>query len=450
MSERILVVDDDPSIRKTFDEHLSEAGHEVRTAADAERALALLEDFDPALVVTDIRMPGMDGLELLRRVRAASDADVAVITAYEDMKTAVAAMQAGAYDYLVKPLDLDEIDQLVDRCLRERTLRRRIHHLSATVAEGHDVDGLIGRDPKMIEIYKLIGVLTGNRATVLITGETGTGKERIARAIHFSSPQAEEPFIGVNCTALPEQLIESELFGHVKGAFTGAVESRRGYFELAGSGTIFLDEIGDAGPELQSKLLRVLEDHEFFPVGGERSRRTRARVIAASQRRLEDLVRDGRFREDLHYRLKVVEIDVPPLRERKGDIPVLAEHFLARIGEELHSEVQGLTQEALNRLTSYNWPGNVRELEHALTRAVVLCRGGVVDAEHLHIGRPEPVETPGGGAEPQDDTLGAVEAAHVQRILDRTGGVKRQAAQILGISRTRLDRIIQTYGLKLK
>ncbi|MGD2155176.1 MAG: sigma-54 dependent transcriptional regulator [Gemmatimonadales bacterium] len=450
MSERILVVDDDPSIRKTFDEHLSEAGHEVRTAADAEGALALLDDFDPALVVTDIRMPGMDGLELLRRVRAASDADVAVITAYEDMKTAVAAMQAGAYDYLVKPLDLDEIDQLVDRCLKERTLRRRVRHLSATVAEGHDVDRLIGRDPRMIEIYKLIGVLTGNRATVLVTGETGTGKERIARAIHFSSPHAEEPFIAVNCTALPEQLIESELFGHVKGAFTGAVENRRGYFELAGSGTIFLDEIGDAGPELQSKLLRVLEDHEFFPVGGERPRRTLARVIAASQSRLEDLVRDGRFREDLHYRLKVVEIEVPPLRERKGDIPVLAEHFLARIGEELHCDVQGLTQEALNRLTSYNWPGNVRELEHALTRAVVLCRGGVVDAEHLSIGGAEPLVAPGGGAEPQDDTLAAVEAAHVQRILDRTGGVKRQAAQILGISRTRLDRLIQTYGLKLK
>ena len=395
MSERILVVDDDPSIRKTFDEHLSEAGHEVRTAPDAEQALELLENFDPALVVTDIRMPGMDGLELLRRVRAASDADVAVITAHEDMKTAVAAMQTGAYDYLVKPLDLNDIDHLVDRCIRERTLRRRVHHLSAEVSEGHDLHQLVGRDPKMIEIYKLIGVLTGNRATVLVTGDTGTGKERIARAIHFSSPHAEEPFIAINCTALPEQLIESELFGHVKGAFTGAVESRRGYFELAGSGTIFLDEIGDAGPELQSKLLRVLEDHEFFPVGGERPRRTGARVIAASQRRLEDLVREGRFREDLYYRLKVVEIDVPPLRERKSDIPILAEHFLARIGKQLHSQVEGLTQEAVNGLACYNWPGNVRELEHALTRAVVLCRGGVVDAEHLPSGGAEPLQAPG-------------------------------------------------------
>jgi transcriptional regulator with PAS, ATPase and Fis domain len=301
----------------------------------------------------------------------------------------------------------------------------------------------------MIEIYKLIGVLTQNRATILITGETGTGKERIARGIHFNSPHAEEPFIGINCTALPEHLLESELFGHVKGAFTGAVESRRGYFELAGSGTLLLDEIGDAPPELQCKLLRILEDQEFFPVGSERPRRTRARVMAASQRPLAELVRNGRFREDLHYRLKVVEIEVPPLRERKGDIPLLAEHFLSRIARELHTEVQGLSQEALNRLTSYNWPGNVRELEHALTRAVVLCRGKVVDAEHLPFEGMRPVQERGESFQPSDDTLAAMEAAQVQRILRRTGGVKRQAAQILGISRSRLDRLIEAHGLRL-
>lgn len=449
MSERILVVDDDAPIRRTFDEHLSEAGYEVRTAADAEEALGILEEFDPALVVTDIRMPGMSGLDLLRRVRAASDADVAVITAYEEMKSAVEAMQAGAYDYLVKPLDLAAIEHLVERCLRDRTLRRRMNHFTAEAAGGHDLKTLVGRDPKMIEIYKLIGVLTQNRATILITGETGTGKERIARGIHFNSPHAEEPFIGINCTALPEHLLESELFGHVKGAFTGAVESRRGYFELAGSGTLLLDEIGDAPPELQSKLLRILEDQEFFPVGSERPRRTRARVMAASQRPLAELVRNGRFREDLHYRLKVVEIEVPPLRERKGDIPLLAEHFLSRIARELHTEVQGLSQEALNRLTSYNWPGNVRELEHALTRAVVLCRGKVIDAEHLPFEGMRPVQERGESFQPSDDTLAAMEAAQVQRILRRTGGVKRQAAQILGISRSRLDRLIEAHGLRL-
>jgi DNA-binding NtrC family response regulator len=450
VSERILVVDDDAPIRRTFDEHLTEAGYEVRTAVNAEEALALLEEFDPALVVTDIRMPGMSGLELLRRIRQVSDVDVAVITAFEEMKTAMEAMQAGAYDYLVKPLDLTAIEHLVQRCIRDRTLRRRVDHLAAEAAEGHDLKQLVGRDPKMIEIYKLMGVLSRNRATVLITGETGTGKERIARSIHFNSPQAAEPFIAVNCTALPEHLLESELFGHVKGAFTGAVGSRRGYFEMAGSGTLLLDEIGDAPPELQAKLLRVLEDQEFFPVGSERPRRTRARVMAASQRPLADLVREGRFREDLHFRLKVVEIHLPPLRDRKGDIPLLAEHLLAKIGEELHTRVRGITPEAMNRLRSYNWPGNVRELEHALTRAVVLCRGCVVDAEHLPIGGTEPRTAADGGPEPQDDTLSAVEAAHVQRILDQTGGVKRQAAQILGISRTRLDRLIEGYSLTVR
>jgi two-component system NtrC family response regulator/two-component system response regulator HydG len=447
VSERILVVDDDAPIRRTFDEHLTEAGYEVRTAVNAEEALALLEEFDPALVVTDIRMPGMSGLELLRRIRQVSDADVAVITAYEEMKTAMEAMQAGAYDYLVKPLDLAAIEHLVQRCIRDRTLRRRMEHLTAEAAEGHDLKQLVGRDPKMIEIYKLMGVLSRNRATVLVTGETGTGKERIARSIHFNSPQAAEPFIAINCTALPEHLLESELFGHVKGAFTGAVGSRRGYFEMAGSGTLLLDEIGDAPPELQAKLLRVLEDQEFFPVGSERPRRTRARVMAASQRPLGDLVREGRFREDLHFRLKVVEIHLPPLRDRKGDIPLLAEHLMAKIGEELHTRVRGITPEAMNRLRSYNWPGNVRELEHALTRAVVLCRGGVVDAGHLLMGGTEPLEAPDGRTGPQEETLAAVEAAHVQRTLNRAGGVKRQAAQTLGISRTRLDRIIEKHRL---
>jgi len=447
MSDRILVVDDDAPIRRTFQEHLSEAGYEVRTAADAEEALGILEDFDPALVVTDIRMPGMSGLELLRRIKAASDADVAVITAYEEMKTAMEAMQAGAYDYLVKPLDLAAIEHLVKRCLRDRILRHRMDHFTAEAAEGQDLKTLVGRDPRMIEIYKLMGVLTRNRATVLVTGETGTGKERIVRGIHFSSPYAEEPFIAINCTALPEHLLESELFGHVKGAFTGAVDNRRGYFELAGSGTVFLDEIGDSPMELQSKLLRVLEDQEFFPVGSERSRRTRARVMAASQRPLAELVREGRFRADLHYRLKVVELEVPPLRERKGDIPPLAEHFLRKISRELHGEVRGLTKEALNRLTSYNWPGNVRELEHSLTRGVVLCRGRVIDVEHLTLEDSKPGQKGVETFEPVDDSMEAMEAAHVQRILSRTGGVKRQAAQILGISRTRLDRLIEKHGL---
>jgi two-component system response regulator HydG len=445
---RVLIVDDDLSIRETFERHLTRLGHDVLAVASAEEALNALAEFDPSLVITDVRMPGMDGLELLRRIREASDTQVVVITAYEGMKSAITAMREGAYDYLTKPLDLDHIDLLVERAERDRSLQRRVRHLTAETAEGHALDELVGQDPKMIEIYKTIGVLSGNRATVLITGETGTGKERIARAIHFNSPAADEPFIAVNCTAIPEPLLESELFGHVRGAFTGAVDRREGYFELAGSGTILLDEIGDTTPEFQAKLLRVLEDREFFPVGSDRLRHAEGRILAATQRSLEVEVREGRFREDLFFRLQVVEIRVPPLRHRRSDIPRLAEHLLAKIAGELHTDVRGITGSALRKLTEYHWPGNVRELEHALTRALVACRGPLVDVEHLSLGvgiLPKSELEVG----PADDRLATVEAVHVQRILDQTGGNKRKTAQILDISRPRLDRLIQKHDLEV-
>jgi DNA-binding NtrC family response regulator len=447
VSARVLVVDDDLSIRETFERHLKRAGHQVLAAASAEEALNALAEFDPTLVITDVRMPGMDGLELLRRIREAGDTQVVVITAFEGMKSAIIAMREGAYDYLTKPLDLDHIDLLVERSERDLSLRRRARRLTTETAEGHALDELIGQDPKMIEIYKTIGVLTGNRATVLITGETGTGKERIARAIHFNSPAPEEPFIAVNCTAIPEALLESELFGHVRGAFTGAVGRREGYFELAGRGTILLDEIGDTTLEFQAKLLRVLEDREFYPLGGEQPRRTEGRILAATQRSLEAEVREGRFREDLFFRLQVVEIQVPPLRDRRADIPLLAKHLMTKLADEVHTDVRGITEAAIRKLTAYHWPGNVRELEHALTRAMVSCRRPVVDAEHLSLGAALSEGGPETG--PGDDRLGAVEAAHVKRILARTGGNKRQSARILDISRPRLDRLIERYDLKV-
>ncbi len=442
MSDRVLVVDDDLSIRETFEHHLGRGGYEVRAAASAEEALALIAKCEPGLVITDVRMPGMDGIELLRQLRSAGDdVDVAVITAHDDMNGAIAAMQAGAYDYLVKPLDLDRLDAMIGRCFRERSLRRRMRHLTNEAAQPFRLESLVGRDPRMIEIYKLIGVLTGNRATVLIRGETGTGKECIARAIHFNSPQAGEPFIAVNCTALTETLLESELFGHVRGAFTGAVASRKGCFELAGAGTIFLDEIGDTSLELQGKLLRVLESHDFYPVGAEQPRRTDARVVAATHRPLEEYVRSGSFREDLYFRLRVVEITVPPLRERRGDIPLLVEHLLGRIGRELHRRVDGVADDAMRVLGIYDWPGNVRELENALTRAAVLTRGPVITADAVSLGpglHDEAATIP----RSLDHSLDAVERSHVERVLRQTGGNKRQAAHILGISRPRLDRIL--------
>jgi len=449
MSRRILVVDDDASIRETFEHHLTRSGHQVATAASAEEAFDRMSEFDPALVITDLRMPGMDGLELLRRVREAEpDIDVLVITAHEDMRSAMEAMKAGAYDYLVKPLDLDEIDLLIDRCFQGRRLKRQAQQLSAEAAEPYALNQLIGRDPRMIDIYKLIGSLAANRAPVLIRGETGTGKEVIARAIHFNSADAQEPFIAVNCTALTETLLESELFGHVRGAFTGAVADHKGRFELAGAGTIFLDEIGDVSPSFQAKLLRVLEDHEFYPVGGERARRTEARVIAATNRSIEKRIQEGSFREDLYFRLKVVEIWVPPLRERRDDIPLLAEHLLARIAEDLHKEVRLIADDALRALAAYDWPGNVRELENTLTRAAVIARGPAITMEHLSLGSTADVQGPAAAEAVSDDaTLDAAERVHVRRVLARTGGNKRQAARILGISRPRLDRLIAKHGL---
>lgn len=448
MSKRVLVVDDDPSIRESFEYHLGRAGYEVSAVETAERALSVLAEYGPAVVITDIRMPGMDGLELLRRIRATSpETDVLVITAHEDMQSASAAMRAGAYDYLVKPVDLDRIEALVERCFRDRQLRHR-SQLAEEAAEPYAVDQLVGRDPRMIEIYKLIGTLADNPAPVLIQGETGTGKELIARAIHFGSRSAEEPFVAVNCTALTETLLESELFGHVRGAFTGAVADHKGRFELAGAGTIFLDEIGDTSLAFQAKLLRVLEERQFYPVGGERARRTDARVMAATNQPLQQLVSERRFRDDLYFRLKVVEIAVPPLRDRRDDIPLLAEHLLGRISRDLHKDVRVISDAAMQALMGYPWPGNVRELENTLTRAVVLARGPAVTPELISLG-PGTLGGDGESHAPADDTLDAVERAHVAAVLQRVAGHKRKAVEILGISRPRLDRIISKYGLEV-
>jgi len=445
VSARILVADDDASIRETFAHHFAESGYQVTLAAGASEALAELAAAQPALLITDVRMPGLSGLELLARVKQAfPDLDVIVITAHEDMATAIAAMKAGAYDYLVKPLDLDHVDLVVSRCLRDRALRARAQELAAQAAEPFALKHLVGRHPAMIATYKLIGQVTDTRAPVLIRGETGTGKELIARAIHFNSKLAGEPFIGLNCSAVAESLLESELFGHVRGAFTGAIAERRGRFELAGRGTLFLDEIGDTSAGFQAKLLRVLQEQEFYPVGSERPRRTEARVLTASNRDIEALVREGRFREDLYYRLRVVEIQVPPLRERQEDIPLLVQHFTERAAREMHLGPVAVSAAALKVIQAYEWPGNVRELENTLTRALLLARGGVIGPEHLAL-------DPGRGADPvgpEDDSLEAAERAQVRRVLAKVSGHKRQACRLLGISRPTLDRLIEKYALK--
>ncbi|HET9949333.1 MAG TPA: sigma-54 dependent transcriptional regulator [Longimicrobiales bacterium] len=430
---RVLVVDDDLDGLEVLRTRLVHAGYEVETAESAEQALARVQAFDPGLIVTDVRMAGMTGLELLEKVReSAPGVEVVVMTAHDDMQTAVAAMKSGAFDFLVKPVDPKAVQGLAERCFRERELAGD----GNTPEEEMDAlprGRLVGRDPRMIEIYKTIGVLACNRATVFVRGETGTGKEVIARAIHEHSEHAAEPFIAVNCSALTDTLLESELFGHVKGAFTGATGSRRGYFELAGQGTIFLDEIGDTSPEFQTKLLRVLQERRFYPVGGEQPRSTAARVIAATHQPVEQLIEEGRFREDLYFRLKVVEVVVPPLRERRSDIELLATALLGRIREETGRDVRRISDDAMARLVAYDWPGNVRELENVLLRAAIVARGTVIGADHL-------ILDDGHGPGPHDDlTLASAVGRHVRLVLERAGGDREAAARLLAIDRDELE-----------
>ena len=430
-AHRILVVDDDVDGLDVLKTRLVHAGYDVETAESAEKALARVKAFAPGLIVTDVRMSGMTGLELLDRVRASmSDVEVVVMTAHDDMQTAVSAMKSGAFDFLVKPVDPKAVQRLADRCFKERDLTA----LEGTPAEAEARPRslLVGRDPRMIDIYKTIGVLAGTKATVLIRGETGTGKEVIARAIHEHSKHSSDPFIAVNCTALTDTLLESELFGHVKGAFTGAAGARKGYFELAGRGTIFLDEIGDTSPEFQTKLLRVLQERRFYPVGGESPRATEARVIAATHQPIERLIEEERFRQDLYFRLKVVEIHVPPLRERRGDIETLAAAMLGRIREETNRDVRKISDDAMVRLAAYDWPGNVRELENALLRAAIVARGTVIGPDHLVL---EDGRDAGGGL-----TLAVAIRRHIELVLRRAGGDHALAARLLGIGRKELDR----------
>jgi len=434
MNRRIMIVDDDKDALEVYRTRLSHAGFDVEIAESAEQALSRVKKFDPGLIVTDVRMSGMTGLELLSKIREAMEGVyVVVMTGHDDMETAVTAMKSGAFDFLVKPVDPKILEALAERCFRELNEDDEgpdTENEEVTLRSGQ----LIGRDPQMVEIYKTIGVLARNRATVLIRGETGTGKEVIARAIHQHSVFSGEPFIAVNCTALADTLLESELFGHTKGSFTGAISARKGYFELAGEGTIFLDEIGDTSPDFQTKLLRVLQEKSFYPVGGEELKTTHARVIAATHQPVEQLIKEGRFREDLYFRLKVVEIVVPPLRDRPGDIPLIASALLGRVREETHREVYRISDAALETLLSYDWPGNIRELENALMRGAIVARGSVIGEDHLVLGDHSMIS--------DDLTLGLAIRRHVQWVLARCAGDETAAAELLGITKKKLKDLL--------
>jgi two-component system response regulator HydG len=444
---RLLVVDDEPSARSGLQKLLTQEGYSVAVAEDGEDALARFAETAADVVVTDLKMPKMDGITLLKKLKE-QDQDVPVIvcTAFGDVSTAVQAMRAGAADYLTKPIDFDALTLAVERALERRELRVEAENLRRQIRErdGGGLQGLVGASPAMQRVYRVARQVAGARATVLITGESGTGKGELARAIHELGPRAKAPFVSLHCAALAETLLESELFGHEKGSFTGADKRRIGRFEQANGGTLFLDEIGEVPMATQIKLLRVLQERAFERVGGNDQVRVDVRLVAATNRDLAADVASGRFREDLYYRLNVVHIEMPPLRMRGGDILVLANHFLRRFAEENHKRVDGFTDKARAKILGHRWPGNVRALENAIERAVVLCESSKIDESDLPFeATPEslgPVRIPGA-------TMAELERHAILATLEAVGGSTSKAAEILDISVRTIQYRLNQYGL---
>jgi two-component system response regulator HydG len=443
----ILVVDDEPSARTTLALILKKRGHRVSQAEGVGAAAKVLADESFDVVVTDLRMPDGDGLDVLRTVRAhAPDSAVIVLTAYAGWESAKEAMQLGAFDYFEKGRDPEELLHRLDKALEERSLRRENENLRGQVRERYALPGIIARSAEMRRVIDLIARIAPTDATALIQGESGTGKELIAKAIHHASPRAHRPFVAVNCGALPETLLESEIFGHVKGAFTGAVATKRGLFEEAHGGTFFLDEIGEMASSVQVKLLRALQDGEVRRVGATQSTTVDARVVAATNRDLEQRVREGGFREDLFYRLNVIPVTLPPLRERREDIPLLAEHFLERIAQRQGRRLR-LVPEAVECLLRYPWPGNVRELENAIERTAILSQRVTIGPEDLPAHVAAGIALGAAPSLPGQRGLAEVERAHIVQTLERMGWSQSRAAQALGIGRTTLWRKLKEYGL---
>ncbi len=464
--KQILVADDEPNLRRVLAAQLHRDGYEVIAAEDGQEALEAIETHHVDVVITDLRMPRLDGMELLKRVtQSHPDVPVIMITAHGTVDTAVEALKHGAFDYITKPFEQSELRNVVRKATRTRELSEKDVALEPAEPGRYR---LIGQSPPMLEVYQVIERVADTPSTVLITGESGTGKELIARALHENSSRANKPFIRVNCAAIPRDLIESELFGYEKGAFTGAVTSKPGRFELAHDGTLFLDEIGEIPVNMQVKLLRAIQEQEFERVGGIKTIEVDVRLVAATNRDLQEEIRQGRFREDLYYRLNVVQLRLPPLRERTSDVPLLVEHFIKRFRGKLKKDVRGVTDAAMERLLSHPWPGNIRELENVIERCLLFCDGERIDAGDLP---PEmrvatlstPISTPAPAMDGEDEgadrpTPGLKEAVReatsrverelIVRALKQTGGNVTHTARLLKISRKSLQTKMKELGLR--
>lgn len=441
---KILIVDDEPLMQDFLLEALSRRKYQVDLADNGTTALQKMKGGKYDLIITDIRMPDVSGMEILKTAKEISpDMGVIMITAYGTIKNAVEAMKKGAYDYITKPFSVDEIELVVDKFFEYRRLLDENKYLRSELGRKYGVDNIIGKSPKMRKIFETIDMVAQSKATVLIQGPSGTGKELIARAIHFKSPRRNKPFIKTNCAALPEGLVESELFGHEKGAFTGAIKTTKGRFELANGGTLLLDEISEMGPNLQAKLLRVLQEGEFERVGSSETVKVDVRIIATTNKDLKEEVKKGNFREDLYYRLNVVPIYLPPLKERKEDIPLLVEHFLRKYSEENGKLIEGISQDALQILIDYDWPGNVRELENVIERAVVMSKEKVLSPKHFSFADFESVPQP--QESDMTKTLKDLEREFILKTLAEQGGNRSKTAEILGISVRTLRNKLKEY-----
>jgi two-component system, NtrC family, response regulator HydG len=445
---RVLIAEDDAAARTGLAKLLRGEGFDVTAAEDGERALALLEETAPDVLVTDLHMPGLDGLQLLERAREVIPGLVVVlVTAFADVDTAVRAMQSGAEHYLTKPVQFDELVVVIDRALDRRRLEDEATELRSRLKDRLSFDNIIGSSPAMQAVFDVIEQVARSKASVLITGESGTGKELAAQAIHQNSPRARAPFVKLHCAALAEAILESELFGHEKGSFTGALARREGRFKQADGGTLFLDEIGEISPAIQVKLLRFLQERTFERVGGNETLKVDVRIIAATNRDLQAEVAAGKFREDLFYRLNVVNLEMPPLRARPSDVLALATHFLQRFAKENGKSIDGFADDALERIAAYRWPGNVRELENIMERAVVLCDASKLTAKHLPAGVGAATRS---GLRIPGSTMDEVERHVILATLEACGGRTAQAAQMLDISIRKIQYKLQEYGVSMQ